>query len=110
MLIVDAVVKQAAAQVAAQIAASRNGWAALHTVACLANADLPEEEDELAAAVRARGCASSTFRLWSARPCSAWTTCTRRPPRNPACAPPTKRGGREEASSSPQRRTPAQSR
>ena len=51
MLIVAAVVKQAAAQVAA----SRKGWAALHTVACLANADLPEEEDELAAAVRAQG-------------------------------------------------------
>jgi N-acetylglucosamine kinase-like BadF-type ATPase len=55
MLILDAVVKQAAAQVAAQVAASRNGWMALHTVACLANADLPEEEDELAAAVRAQG-------------------------------------------------------
>jgi N-acetylglucosamine kinase-like BadF-type ATPase len=51
MLILDAVVKQAAAQVAA----SRNGWVALHTVACLANADLPEEEDELAAAVQAQG-------------------------------------------------------
>ncbi len=51
MLIVAAVVKQAAAQVAA----SPKGWAALHTVACLANADLPEEEDELAAAVRAQG-------------------------------------------------------
>jgi N-acetylglucosamine kinase-like BadF-type ATPase len=51
MLIVDAVVKQAAAQVPA----SRNGWVALHTVACLANADLPEEEDELAAAVQAQG-------------------------------------------------------
>jgi len=51
MLIVDAVVKQAAAQVGA----SGRGWVALHTVACLANADLPEEEDELAAAVRAQG-------------------------------------------------------
>ena len=51
MLIVAAAVKQAAAHVAA----SRKGWVALHTVACLANADLPEEEDELAAALRAQG-------------------------------------------------------
>ena len=51
MLIVGAVVKQAAAQVAAP----RDGRVALHTVACLANADLPEEEEELAAAVQAQG-------------------------------------------------------
>jgi N-acetylglucosamine kinase-like BadF-type ATPase len=51
VLILDAVVKQAAAQVHA----SRNGWVALHTVACLANADLPEEEAEHAAAVQAQG-------------------------------------------------------
>jgi N-acetylglucosamine kinase-like BadF-type ATPase len=50
-LILDAVVKQAAAQVDA----SRSGWVALHTVACLANADLPEEEAELATAVQALG-------------------------------------------------------
>jgi N-acetylglucosamine kinase-like BadF-type ATPase len=48
-LILDAVVKQAAAQVDA----SRSGWVALHTVACLANADLPEEEAELTTAVQA---------------------------------------------------------
>jgi N-acetylglucosamine kinase-like BadF-type ATPase len=51
VLILDAVVKQAAAQVDA----SRNGWVALHTVACLANADLPDEEAEHAAAVQAQG-------------------------------------------------------
>jgi N-acetylglucosamine kinase-like BadF-type ATPase len=51
VLILDAVVKQAAAQVRA----SRSGWVALHTVACLANADLPEEEAEHAAAVQAQG-------------------------------------------------------
>jgi N-acetylglucosamine kinase-like BadF-type ATPase len=50
-VILDAVVKQAAAQVDA----SRSGWVALHTVACLANADLPEEEEEHAAAVQALG-------------------------------------------------------
>jgi N-acetylglucosamine kinase-like BadF-type ATPase len=49
--ILDAVVKQAAAQVPA----ARNGWVARHTVACLANADLPEEEAEHAAAVQAQG-------------------------------------------------------
>jgi len=45
----DALVRQAAAQ------AGRNPpvWIARHTVACLANADLPEEEAELAAAVQA---------------------------------------------------------
>ena len=49
--ILDAVVKQAAAQVPAD----QNGWVALRTVACLANADLPEEEAEHAAAVQAQG-------------------------------------------------------
>jgi N-acetylglucosamine kinase-like BadF-type ATPase len=34
---------------------TRPGWVALHTVACLANADLPEEEAEHAAAVQAQG-------------------------------------------------------
>jgi N-acetylglucosamine kinase-like BadF-type ATPase len=54
--ILDAVVKQAAAQVpAAQVPAAGNGWVARHTVACLANADLPEEEAEHAAAVQAQG-------------------------------------------------------
>jgi N-acetylglucosamine kinase-like BadF-type ATPase len=51
VLILDAVVKQAAAQVPA----AGNGWVALRTVACLANADLPEEEVEHAAAVQAQG-------------------------------------------------------
>ena len=51
VMILDAVVKQAAAQVRA----SQRGWVALHTVACLANADLPEEEAEHAAAVQAQG-------------------------------------------------------
>lgn len=51
MLILDAVVKQAATQAGA----SRSGWVAMHTVACLANADLPEEEVEHAAAVQALG-------------------------------------------------------
>jgi len=50
-MILDAVVKQAAAQVDA----SRRGWVAMHTVACLANADLPEEEAEHAAAIQALG-------------------------------------------------------
>jgi N-acetylglucosamine kinase-like BadF-type ATPase len=49
--ILDAVVKQAAAQVPA----AGDGWVALRTVACLANADLPEEEAEHAAAVQAQG-------------------------------------------------------
>jgi N-acetylglucosamine kinase-like BadF-type ATPase len=49
--ILDAVVKQAAAQVPA----AQFGWVALRTVACLANADLPEEEAEHAAAVEAQG-------------------------------------------------------
>ena len=47
----DALVKQAAGQ-AGLLASS--AWIARHTVACLANADLPEEEDELAAAVQAQ--------------------------------------------------------
>ena len=51
VLILDAVVKQAAAQ----LDGSGSGWIALHTVACLANADLPEEEAEHAAAVQAQG-------------------------------------------------------
>ena len=46
----DALVKQAAAQAGRSPAA----WIARHTVACLANADLPEEEAELAAAVQAQ--------------------------------------------------------
>jgi N-acetylglucosamine kinase-like BadF-type ATPase len=50
-MILDAVVKQAAAQVGA----SRRGWVAMHTVACLANADLPEEEAEHAAAIQSLG-------------------------------------------------------
>jgi N-acetylglucosamine kinase-like BadF-type ATPase len=51
-LILDAVVKQAAAQLDHGIPP---GWIARHTVACLANADLPEEEVEHAAAVQAMG-------------------------------------------------------
>jgi N-acetylglucosamine kinase-like BadF-type ATPase len=51
-LILDAVVKQAAAQLGHGIP---SGWIARHTVACLANADLPEEEIEHAAAVQAQG-------------------------------------------------------
>jgi N-acetylglucosamine kinase-like BadF-type ATPase len=48
VLILDAVVKQAAAQV------GRGGaWIARHTVACLANADLAEEEAEHEAAIHA---------------------------------------------------------
>jgi N-acetylglucosamine kinase-like BadF-type ATPase len=54
VLILDAVVKQAAAQLDGRHRA-RSGWVALHTVACLANADLPEEELEHAAAVQAQG-------------------------------------------------------
>ena len=61
VLILDAVVKQAAAQLAgaqlagAQLAGAGPGFIARHTVACLANADLPEEEAEHAAVVRAQG-------------------------------------------------------
>jgi N-acetylglucosamine kinase-like BadF-type ATPase len=54
VLILDAVVKQAVAQLNRRHR-SRAGWVALHTVACLANADLPEEEAEHAAAVQAQG-------------------------------------------------------
>jgi N-acetylglucosamine kinase-like BadF-type ATPase len=50
-LILDAVVKEAAAS--GRIMGS--GWVALYTVACLANADLPEDEAELTAAVQAQG-------------------------------------------------------
>jgi N-acetylglucosamine kinase-like BadF-type ATPase len=62
VLILDAVVKQAAAQLNRRHRAggrrperSGTGWVAMHTVACLANADLPEEEAEHAAAVQAQG-------------------------------------------------------
>jgi len=51
MLILDAVVKQAATHAGA----SRSEWVAMHTVACLANADLPEEEAEHAAAIQSLG-------------------------------------------------------
>jgi len=54
MLILDAVVKQAAAQLDGPCRARRSGWVARHTVACLANADLPEEEAEHATAVQAQ--------------------------------------------------------
>jgi N-acetylglucosamine kinase-like BadF-type ATPase len=54
VLILDAVVKQAAAQLDRRYR-SRSGWVAQHTVACLANADLPEEEAEHATAVQAQG-------------------------------------------------------
>jgi N-acetylglucosamine kinase-like BadF-type ATPase len=57
VLILDAVVKQAAAQLDRRHRAddAPSGWIARHTVACLANADLPEEEVEHAAAVQAQG-------------------------------------------------------
>jgi N-acetylglucosamine kinase-like BadF-type ATPase len=57
MLVLDAVVKQAAAQLGPRHRANAvpSGWVARHTVACLANADLPEEEAEHAAAVQAQG-------------------------------------------------------
>ncbi len=55
VLILDTVVKQAAAQLSGRYRADGTGWVATHTVACLANADLPEEEAEHAAAVRAQG-------------------------------------------------------
>jgi len=57
MIVLDAVVKQAAAQLDARrpVLGSPSGWIARHTVACLANADLPEEEAEHAAAVQAQG-------------------------------------------------------
>ncbi len=49
-LILDAVVKEAAASGGIK----GSGWVAQYTVACLANADLPEDEAELAAAVQAQ--------------------------------------------------------
>ncbi len=55
VLILDAVVKQAAAQLDGRYRTGGAGWIAMHTVACLANADLPEEEAEHAAAVKAQG-------------------------------------------------------
>ena len=55
VLILDAVVKQAAAQLSGRYRTDGTGWVAMHTVACLANADLPEEEAEHAAAVQAQG-------------------------------------------------------
>jgi N-acetylglucosamine kinase-like BadF-type ATPase len=55
VLILDAVVKQAAAQLDRRYGAGEHGPVARHTVACLANADLPEEEAEHAAAVQAQG-------------------------------------------------------
>ena len=56
VLILDAVVKQAAAQLdGTQLAGAGAGFIARHTVACLANADLPEEEAEHAAVVQAQG-------------------------------------------------------
>jgi len=55
VLILDAVVKQAAAQLGGHYRPGRSGWVAQHTVACLANADLPEEEAEHATAVQAQG-------------------------------------------------------
>ena len=54
VLILDAVVKQAVAQLSRRHR-YRGGWVAQHTVACLANADLPEEEAEHATAVQAQG-------------------------------------------------------
>lgn len=54
VLILDAVVKRAAAQLDRRHRPGP-GWIARHTVACLANADLPEEEAEHAAAVQAQG-------------------------------------------------------
>jgi N-acetylglucosamine kinase-like BadF-type ATPase len=55
VLILDAVVKQAAAQLDYRPC----GTLARHTVACLANADLPEEEVEHATAVQAQGWSES---------------------------------------------------
>ena len=54
VLILDAVVEQAAARLA-RLDGAGPGFLARHTVACLANADLPEEEAEHAAVVRAQG-------------------------------------------------------
>ena len=57
VLILDAVVKQAADRLDRRYPRYRSGsgWVAQHTVACLANADLPEEEAEHATAVQAQG-------------------------------------------------------
>jgi N-acetylglucosamine kinase-like BadF-type ATPase len=55
VLILDAVVKQAAAHLDRR----PSGPLARHTVACLANADLPEEEAEHATAVQAQGWSES---------------------------------------------------
>jgi N-acetylglucosamine kinase-like BadF-type ATPase len=57
VLILDAVVKQAADRLDRRFRRYRSGpgWVAQHTVACLANADLPEEEAEHATAVQAQG-------------------------------------------------------
>ena len=60
VLILDAVVKQAADRLDRRYRMTgeqgfRSGWVAQHTVACLANADLPDEEAEHAAAVQAQG-------------------------------------------------------
>ena len=55
VLILDAVVKQAASQLDQR----PDGRLARHTVACLANADLPEEEVEHATAVQAQGWSES---------------------------------------------------
>src|SRR4029078_6781632 len=55
VLILDAVVKQAAAQLDQR----PDGPLARHTVACLAHADLPEEEVEHATAVQAQGWSES---------------------------------------------------
>ena len=57
VLILDAVVKQAAAQL--DLRRPSSGPLARHTVACLANADLPEEEVEHATAVQAQGWSES---------------------------------------------------
>ena len=42
-LILDTVVKQAAAQLSGRYRIDGTGWVAMHTVACLANADLPRK-------------------------------------------------------------------
>jgi N-acetylglucosamine kinase-like BadF-type ATPase len=58
VLILDAVVRQAADRLDRRYrlhGAGGPGWVAQHTVACLANADLPDEEAEHAAAVQAQG-------------------------------------------------------
>jgi N-acetylglucosamine kinase-like BadF-type ATPase len=59
VLILDAVVKQAAAQLDRRHRVP-SGRVARHTVACLANADLPEEEAEHATAVQAQGWSATT--------------------------------------------------